>query len=493
MSHFFIDRPIFAWVIAIVIMLGGVLAILRLPIAQYPQIAPPSSRITATYPGASRRRVENSVTQVIEQNMTGLDVLHYMSSSSTSTGMRADHAHLHNQANPDIAQVQVQNKLQLAMPLLPQDVQQQGITRDEVLVELPDGARLRLRGRQALGQRPRRLCRVARSTIRSAAVPASASVQLFGAEYAMRIWLDPDKLAQLQADADRRHRRDPGAERPGLRRPARRPAGRRRPAAQRHDHRAEPAADARAVRATSSCAPPPTAPTVRLGDVARVELGAESYDATARYNGKPAAGFGVSLATGANALDTAEAVKAAHRPSCRRYAARRACEVDLSLRHHALRASSRSRRSIQTLLEAIVLVFVVMFVFLQNWRATLIPTIAVPVVLLGTFGVLAVAGYSINTLTMFAMVLAIGLLVDDAIVVVENVERVMARGRPRRRARRPKSRWARSPARWSASRWCCRRCSCRWRSSAARSASSTASSRSPSSRRCCCRCWSRWS
>ncbi|MBR0818182.1 efflux RND transporter permease subunit [Bradyrhizobium liaoningense] len=421
MSHFFIKRPIFAWVIAILIMLGGVLAIMRLPIAQYPQIAPTVVTITATYPGANAQTAENSVTKVIEQNMTGLDYLQYMSSSSTSTGVVQISLTFTNEANADIAQVQVQNKLQLATPLLPQVVQQQGIKVVKssasflmVLGFVSEDGRL---GASDIAD-------YVASSVNDpiSRVAGVGQVTLFGAEYAMRIWLDPDKLTKYNlmpgdviAAIQTQNTQVTAGQLGGL--PA--VGGQQLNATVTSQSRLQTVEQFKDIilRTASS------GQTVRIGDVARVELGSKSYDSTARYNGKPAAGMGISLATGANAVATSEAVKAriaqltATMPEGLRviYPYDTTPFVKLSI-----------EKVIHTLLEAIALVFVVMFVFLQSWRATIIPTIAVPVVLLGTFGMLSLAGYSINTLTMFAMVLAIGLLVDDAIVVVENVERVMA-------------------------------------------------------------------
>ncbi|MCP3372038.1 efflux RND transporter permease subunit [Bradyrhizobium cajani] len=421
MSHFFIKRPIFAWVIAILIMLVGVLAIMRLPIAQYPQIAPTVVTITATYPGANAQTAENSVTKVIEQNMTGLDYLQYMSSSSTSTGVVQISLTFTNEADADIAQVQVQNKLQLATPLLPQVVQQQGIkvvkSSASFLMVLGFVSE---DGRLAASDIADYVASSVNDPI--SRVAGVGQVTLFGAEYAMRIWLDPDKLAKynlmpgdVTAAIQTQNTQVTAGQLGGL--PA--VGGQQLNATITSQSRLQTVEQFKDIilRTASS------GQVVRIGDVARVELGSKSYDSTARYNGKPAAGMGISLATGANAVATSEAVKAriaelgATMPEGLRviYPYDTTPFVKLSI-----------EKVVHTLFEAIVLVFVVMFVFLQSWRATIIPTIAVPVVLLGTFGVLSLAGYSINTLTMFAMVLAIGLLVDDAIVVVENVERVMA-------------------------------------------------------------------
>jgi multidrug efflux pump len=420
MSHFFIQRPIFAWVIAILIMLGGVLAIMQLPIAQYPQIAPTVVTITATYPGANAQTAENSVTKVIEQNMTGVDYLQYMSSYSTSTGITQISLTFTNEANPDIAQVQVQNKLQLATPLLPQVVQQQGIKVVKssssflmVLGFVSDDGKL---SANDIGD-------YVSSSINEpiSRVSGVGQVQLFGSQYAMRIWLDAEKLTKynlmpsdVTAAITAQNTQVTAGQLGGL--PA--VGGQQLNATITSQSRLQTIEQFQDVILRTST----TGQAVRIKDVARVELGSQTYDAVARYNRRPAAGMGISLATGANAVATSEAVKSriqqltVNMPAGLRviYPYDTTPFVKLSI-----------EKVVHTLFEAIVLVFIVMFVFLQSWRATIIPTIAVPVVLLGTFGILSVAGYSINTLTMFAMVLAIGLLVDDAIVVVENVERVM--------------------------------------------------------------------
>ncbi len=420
MSHFFIKRPIFAWVLAILIMFGGLLAILKLPIAQYPQIAPTVITITANYPGANATTAENSVTKVIEQNMTGVDYLQYMSSYSTSTGVVQISITFTNEANADIAQVQVQNKLQLAMPLLPQVVQQQGIrvvkSSSSFLMVLgfvsEDGS-----------MNASDIADYVASTINEpiSRVSGVGQVQLFGAEYAMRIWLDADKLAKynlMPSDVTQaiqaQNTQVTAGQLGGL------PAvdGQQLNATITSQSRLQTIEQFQDIILRTST----SGQTVRIKDVARVELGSKTYDAVARYNAKPAAGMGISLATGANAVATSEGVKArinqltANMPAGLKviYPYDTTPFVKLSI-----------EKVVHTLFEAVVLVFLVMFLFLQSWRATIIPTIAVPVVLLGTFGILSIAGYSINTLTMFAMVLAIGLLVDDAIVVVENVERVM--------------------------------------------------------------------
>lgn len=420
MAHFFIDRPVFAWVIAIVIMLAGTLSILQLPVAQYPSIAPPAVVINARYPGASAKAVEDSVTQVIEQRLTGLDGLLYMASTSDSYGSAAITLTFSADTNPDIAQVQVQNKLQTALPLLPQAVQAQGVTvvksaRNFLMVVgfvSDDG-----------GQVQADLSDFLVSTVQDplSRVSGVGEVQIFGSQYAMRIWLDPTRLNN--------YRLTPGDVRAAiLAQNTEVSAGQLggTPAVPGQGFSATITAQSRlqTVEEFESILLRTSAQggEVRLRDVARVEIGAENYGTLARFNGQPAAGMGIRLAAGANALDTATAVRAKldemqpYFPAGVRYVV--PYDTTPFVRISILEV-------VKTLLEAVALVFLVMYLFLQNLRATLIPTIAVPVVLLGTFGVMAAFGFSINTLTMFGMVLAIGLLVDDAIVVVENVERVM--------------------------------------------------------------------
>ena len=420
MVNFFIDRPIFAWVIAIVIMLAGSLAIVTLPIAQYPSIAPPAISISVVYPGASAETVQNTVTQVIEQQMSGLDHLLYFGSESDKDGSMAITLYFEQGTNPDISQVQVQNKLQLAMPLLPAQVQLQGLrvakaTRNFLVIVgfvSTDGSMTA----PDIGDYVASHVQDAISRTRGV-----GDFQLFGSQYAMRIWLDPARLnnfgltpEDVAAALQAQNVQVAAGELGGL--PSQK--GQRLNATiigpqwlQR------PEQFARILLRVNT-----NGSRVLLQDVARVELGAESYSVSTKYNGLPAAGLAIKLAPGANALDTRKAIDATLE--------RLAPFFPPGLKAvYPFDTTPFVRISIEevlkTLFEAIVLVFVVMYVFLQNFRATLIPTIAVPVVLLGTFGVLAVAGFTINTLTMFAMVLAIGLLVDDAIVVVENVERVM--------------------------------------------------------------------
>ena len=420
MAQFFIDRPVFAWVIAIMIMLAGAISIYRLPVEQYPAIAPPAISISARYPGASASNLENTVTQVIEQNMTGLDYLRYMSSTSDSSGNVSVTLTFEPEADPDIAQVQVQNKLQLALPLLPQEVQELGISvtksSSDYLMVVGFVA-----GDSGLGQG--QIADYIASNIKDpvSRVSGVGETTLFGPQNAMRIWLDPDKLNSFNLtvmDISAAIRSENAQIAAGQLGGA--------PAVKGQDINATIIAQTRLrdpgefgnilVRVNSDGS------QIRLRDVARIELGSENYEIVARYNRQPAAGLGIQLASGANALETADAVRAKiselqpYLPS--------GLEVI-----YPLDTTPFVRQSIEkvvhTLFEAIFLVFLVMLLFLQNLRATLIPTLAVPVVLLGTFGVLAAFGFSINTLTMFGMVLAIGLLVDDAIVVVENVERVM--------------------------------------------------------------------
>ena len=421
MSNFFIDRPIFAWVIAIILMLAGIVSITRLPISRYPQIAPPSIAVNANYPGASAQTVQDSVTQIVEQNMVGLDGLLYMTSSSDSAGNVSVVLTFASGTNPDIAQVQVQNKLQQAVPLLPQIVQQQGIsvTKTNTNFILAIGF---------VSDNPSLTVADVNDYLATYVVEplnrieGVGSVQIFGSgKYALRIWLDPNKLASYSlvpgdvvTAIKSQNAQISVGQLGGL-----------------------PDMPGQQINATVTALGRLSTPeqfrnivvrsntdgsTLRLGDVARVELGASNYVADGRLNGQPASGVGVSLASGANALKTADAVEAALNrmqpgfPAGLRYGV--AYDTTPFVRKSIVEV-------VKTLTEAIVLVFLVMWLFLQNLRATLIPTVAVPVVLLGTFAILKAAGFSINMLTMFAMVLAIGLLVDDAIVVVENVERLM--------------------------------------------------------------------
>ena len=421
MARFFIDRPIFAWVIAIIIMLAGALAVIKLPVSMYPEVAPPAVEISATYPGASAKVVEDSVTQIIEQNMKGLDGLIYFSSNSSANGQATITLTFESGTNPDIAQVQVQNKLQLAMPLLPQEVQRQGIN-----VAKSSSGFLQVIGFVSNdgSMDANDISDFVGSNVVDplSRVPGVGNIQVFGGKYAMRIWLDPNKLHTYKLSVDE----VTGAITAQNAQVAIGQLG------------GAPSVKGQQLNATINAQDRLQTPEqfrnilvrggtdgseLRLGDVARVELGAESYDFVTRYNGKPSTGIAITLATGANALDTANGVKAALEDMKATFPAGLESVVPYDTTPFV---QVSIKGVIKTLIEAIVLVFVVMYLFLQNFRATLIPTIAVPVVLLGTFGILAALGFSINMLTMFAMVLAIGLLVDDAIVVVENVERIMA-------------------------------------------------------------------
>ncbi|HED3861097.1 TPA: efflux RND transporter permease subunit, partial [Klebsiella pneumoniae] len=421
MANFFIDRPIFAWVLAILLCLTGTLAILSLPVEQYPDLAPPNVRITANYPGASAQTLENTVTQVIEQNMTGLDNLMYMSSQSSATGQATITLSFTAGTDPDEAVQQVQNQLQSAMRKLPQAVQNQGVT----VRKTGDTNILTLAFVSTDGSMDKQdIADYVASNIQDplSRVNGVGDIDAYGSQYSMRIWLDPAKLNSYQmttkdvTDAISSQNAQIAVGQLG----------------------GTPSVDKQALNATINSQSLLQTPEqfrnitlrvnqdgseVTLGDVATVEMGAEKYDYLSRYNRQPASGLGIKLASGANEMATAERV------------INRLNELAQFFPHGleykvAYETTSFVKASItdvvKTLLEAILLVFLVMYLFLQNFRATLIPTIAVPVVLMGTFAVLYACGYSINTLTMFAMVLAIGLLVDDAIVVVENVERIMS-------------------------------------------------------------------
>lgn len=432
MARFFIDRPVFAWVISIVIMLAGVLSISQLPVAQYPEVAPPSVSISASYPGASAKTLEDSVVQIIEQNITGIDNVEYMSSTSESSGRAEVTLTFKAGTDPDIAQVQVQNKLQAAMPLLPQEVQEQGIR-----VNKSSAGFLMVLGFVSSDGKMDKydIADYVAANIREplSRVGGVGQIQIFGSQYAMRIWLDAEKLAayaltttDIVGAIRAQNAQIAAGELGGT------------PAVPGQDVNASIVVQTRMetpeqfrnilLRVNSDGS------QIRLGDVARVELGGENYQFETEYNKQPATGLAVTLAAGANALETAQGVRdriAELEPFFPQglevvYPFDTTPFVKLSI-----------EGVVQTLIEAIILVFFVMYLFLQNIRATIIPTIAVPVVLLGTFAVLAAFGFSINTLTMFGMVLAIGLLVDDAIVVVENVERVMHEdGLPPREATR---------------------------------------------------------
>ena len=421
MSRFFIDRPIFAWVMAILVMLIGIISVINLPIEQYPAIAPPTVTVSASYPGANAETVENSVVQIIEQRMKGLDGLMYMKSSSASNGSASVQLFFENGTDSDTAQVQVQNKLQAAMSSLPEQVQRQGVN-----VNKASEGFLAVFGfvSEDGSMDPADIGDYINSNVvdQLSRVEGVGQVQAFGASYAMRIWLDPERLRGYSlvpsdvVNAVRAQNAQVSAGQLG---------------------QAPADIDEQVINATVTVQSYLKTPDefkdillktdtsgaqVRLGDVAKVEIGSESYSTIALFNGQQAAGLAVSLASGANALETRELVgdrvaelEASFPPGLKSVIPYDTTPfVRLSI-----------EQVVKTLIEAIILVFIVMFVFLQNWRATIIPTLAVPVVLLGTFAVLYVAGFSINVLTMFAMVLSIGLLVDDAIVVVENVERLL--------------------------------------------------------------------
>jgi hydrophobe/amphiphile efflux-1 (HAE1) family protein len=421
LSRFFLDRPVFAWVIAIIIMLAGALAIYNLPISQYPPIAPPSIYIRATYPGASAETVENSVTQIIEQKMTGLDQMIYLSATSDSSGMARVDLTFAPGTDPDLAWAKVQNKLQLAMASLPETVQRTGLlvgkaTRNYLmLVGLvsEDGSM----DRNDLGD-------YAVSNIEKilARVPGVGEVEIFGTQYAMRIWLNPEKLTDYHltvADvitALRAYNVEISAGQFGG-----------APAVEGQRLNASIMVQSLLKTPEEFAAIPlrinPDGSIVRVKDVGRTELGTDIYDIDVTYNGKPSTALAVRQAAGANALDTADAVKAKMKELSRFFPPGMKVVYPYDTTPFVKVAIEEV---VKTLLEAILLVFLVMYLFLGNIRATLVPTIAVPVVILGTFAVLGFFGFSINMLTMFAMVLAIGLLVDDAIVVVENVERIMS-------------------------------------------------------------------
>jgi len=430
MANFFIDRPIFAWVLAIIISLSGLLAIHSLPIEQYPDLAPPNVRITATYPGASAQTLENTVTQIIEQNMTGLDNLMYMSSQSSNNGKSQITLSFVAGTDPNEALQQVQNQLQQALKRLPQDVQTQGVT----VSKTGDTNLMTVAFVSTDGSMDKQdIADYVASNIQDplSRIDGVGSITAYGSQYAMRVWLDPNKLNNYQlttsdvVSAIEAQNSQVAVGQLG----------------------GAPSVDFQALNATVNAQSQLQTPQqfrditlrvnqdgsqVKLGDVSVIGLGAEDYSILSRYNGQAASGMGVQLASGANELETDALVRA------------RLTELEKYFPHGletriAYETTPFVKAAItdvvKTLFEAIVLVFLVMYLFLQNFRATLIPTIAVPVVLLGTFVVLHQFGYTINTLTMFAMVLAIGLLVDDAIVVVENVERVMSEEPQRRHAK----------------------------------------------------------
>jgi multidrug efflux pump len=421
MSNFFIDRPIFAWVLAIVTMLAGALAVIGMPVNQYPNIAAPAISISVVYPGASAQTVQDTVVQVIEQQMNGLDGLRYMSSESNSDGSMSVIVTFEQGTDPDIAQVQVQNKLQLAAPLLPEEVQRQGVRVAKYQINFMQVV--------ALVDESRRMTQadLADYIATNFQDPISRTsgvgdFMLFGSQYAMRIWLDPEQLNSFQltpgdvANAIRAQNvQVSSGQLGGL--PAR--EGVQLSATVIGKTRLQTPEQFENILLKVN----PDGSQVRIKDVAEVGLGSENFSISGEYNGMPASGMALRLATGGNLLDAVENVR----------------EVIADLEPYlpegvkvvypydtSPMVETSINSVVHTLIEAIVLVFLVMYLFLQNLRATLIPTMAVPVVILGTFGILSAFGFTINILTMYAMVLAIGLLVDDAIVVVENVERVMA-------------------------------------------------------------------
>ncbi len=419
-SRIFIDRPILAWVVAILTMLAGLGALVSLPIAQYPDVAPPQVNIRATYPGASAETIQNSVTQIIEQQLTGIDGLLYFSSSSSSRGQVTVTAVFDKSVDPDVAQVQVQNQVQQAIARLPQQVQQQGIRVSKsnpdflMIVGVYDESRRRT-NRDVSDYLTTNL------QDRLSRIEGVGEVNVFGAPYAMRIWLLPERLASyglipgdVVSAISAQNTEIAAGELGGQPQPA----GQMLSASVTAQSRLQTPEQFRAITVKTL----PSGATVRLGDVARVELGSENYNASGRINTFPSTGMAISLSPGADALTTADLVKAE--------VERAAPSFPPGLAYaYANDTTAFIRLSIEevvkTLIEAVILVIVVMFVFLQSWRATLIPTIAVPIVLLGTLAIFYVAGFTINTLTLFGLVLAIGLLVDDAIVVVENVERLL--------------------------------------------------------------------
>ena len=421
MSKFFIDRPIFAWVIALVIMLVGALSILKLPINQYPSIAPPAISISVTYPGASAQTVQDTVVQVIEQQLNGIDHLRYVASESNSDGSMSITATFEQGTDPDTAQVQVQNKLNLATPLLPQEVQQQGIRVTKAVknflmvigVVSEDGS---------MNKDDLSNYIVSNMQDPISRTEGVGDFQVFGAQYAMRIWLDPAKLnkynltpVDVKSAISAQNVQVSSGQLGGL------PAvkGQELNATIIGKTRLQTAEQFKKILLKVNT----DGSQVRLSDVAEIGLGGENYSISAQFNGKPSSGLAIKLAPGSNALDTA---KALHKTiSDLEPFFPQGMKVVYPYDTTPV-VSASIKGVVETLVEAVVLVFLVMFLFLQNFRATIITTMTVPVVLLGTFGILAAAGFSINTLTMFGMVLAIGLLVDDAIVVVENVERVMA-------------------------------------------------------------------
>ncbi|MBN9663868.1 MAG: efflux RND transporter permease subunit [Acidobacteria bacterium] len=421
MSRFFLHRPVFAWVIAIAMMLAGVLAIYNLPISQYPPIAPPSISVRAVYPGATAKTVEDSVVQIIEQKMTGLDKMLYISATSDSAGSASLELTFAPGTDPDLAWSKVQNKLQLAMPMLPEVVQRQGVTVSKstrnylMLVGL-------ISENSSLDNNDLNDYAISQIQPSLARVPGVGEVEAFGSQYAMRVWLDPDRLTQFNMTSDdvvagiRNYNVQVSAGQfggiPAI-------PGQRLNASILVQSLLKTPEEFAAIPLRNN----PDGSIVRVRDIARTELGTEFYDVKAAFNGRPSAALPIRQEPGANALDTAARVKAKMDDLSKFFPPGMKVVYPYDTTPFVRVAIGEV---VRTLIEAIVLVFLIMYLFLGNMRATLVPTIAVPVVILGTFGVLGALGFSINMLTMFAMVLAIGLLVDDAIVVVENVERVMS-------------------------------------------------------------------
>lgn len=420
MSRIFIDRPIFAWVLAIVTMLAGIGAISALPVEQYPDIAPPQVNIRASYPGASAETIENSVTQIIEQQLTGIDGLLYFTSTSSSRGSVNISAVFEKGTDPDTAQVQTQNQVQQAISRLPAQVQQQGV---RVTKSNPDFLLIVGLYDETDQRTNMDVSDYLSSNIQDplSRVPGVGDVNVFGAPHAMRIWLNPQRLAAFSlmpgdvvSAIQAQNTEVAAGEVGGL--PA--PQGQMLNATVTAQSKLQTPEQFREIVLKTD----PTGASVRLGDVARIELGAENYSAVVRVNGHPGAGIAVSLAPGADALETADLVKARVEQLSGNFPE----GLKLAYANDTTKFIKLSvDEVVKTLIEAIILVILVIFVFLQNWRALLVPAIAIPVVLLGTFAVFYMTGFTINTLTLFGLTLAVGLLVDDAIVVVENVERLL--------------------------------------------------------------------
>ena len=420
LARFFVFRPIFAWVISLVIMIAGIVSLYVLPMEQYPDIAPPQINISATYTGASAQTVENSVTQIIEQQLTGLDGMIYFSSSSSSSGNSRIKVTFQQGTDPDIAQVQVQNKVQQILSRLPDDVQRQGL---RVVKSQSDFLLLASLYDDTEKAEKADIADYLVSNLQDSIsrLEGVGDVQVFGGQYAMRIWLDPIKLESynlmpqdIESAISAQNSQASAGKLGGL--PVISDQQLAVTVTARSKFKTVPEFENILIKHNSDGS------FVKLKDVARVEIGAQTYSNITALSGKPASGIAVQLASGANAIRTANSIKAL----LSKYESNLPVGYKIDYpRDSTLFIQASINEVVKTLLEAILLVVLVMFVFLKSWRATLIPAIAVPVVLLGTFGILNILGYSINTLTMFGMVLSIGLLVDDAIVVVENVERNM--------------------------------------------------------------------